>query len=115
MIGVVLLLSKQDGIDTATFLAYFRINGSVSAGPVSASVTLTIELGYQERTKNGKTARTLFGRGTLEIDISVPLVPSPPITITFERSLKADAADPTFADQYDELAWNDYCDAYGAA
>lgn len=115
MIGIVLLLSKQDGIDTATFLAYFRINGSVSAGPVSASVTLTIELGYQERTKNGKTARTLFGRGTLEIDISVPLLPSPPITITFERSLKADAADPTFADQYDQLAWNDYCDAYGAA
>jgi hypothetical protein len=42
-------------------------------------------------------------------------VPTPPITITVERSLKADAADPTFADQYDELAWNDYCDAYGAA
>jgi hypothetical protein len=115
MIGVVLLLSKQDGVDTAEFLAYFRINGSVSAGPVSASITLTLELGYQERTKNGKTARTLYGRGTLEIDISVPLVPTPPITITFERSLKADAADPTFADQYDELAWNDYCDAYGAA
>ena len=115
MIGVVLLVSKQDGVDTAAFLAYFRINGSVSAGPVSASITLTLELGYQERTKNGKTARTLYGRGTLEIDISVPLVPTPPITITVERSLKADAADPTFADQYDELAWTDYCDAYGAA
>ena len=115
MIGVVLLVSKQDGVDTAAFLAYFRMNGSVSAGPVSASITLTLELGYQERTKNGKTARTLYGRGTLEIDISVPLVPTPPITITFERSLKADAADPTFSDQYDELAWTDYCDAYGAA
>ncbi len=115
MIGVVLLVSKQDGVDTAAFLAYFRINGTVSAGPVSASITLTLELGYQERTKNGKTARTLYGRGTLEIDISVPLLPTPPITITVERSLKADAADPTFADQYDEPAWTDYCDAYGAA
>ena len=115
MIGVVLLVSKQDGVDTAAFLAYFRMNGSVSAGPVSASITLSLELGYQERTKNGKTARTLYGRGTLEIDLSVPLVPTPPITITFERSLKADAADPTFSDQYDELAWTDYCDAYGAA
>jgi hypothetical protein len=115
MVGVVLLVSKQDGIDTASFLAYFRINGSVSAGPVSASITLTLELGYQERTKGGKTARTLYGRGTLEIDISVPLVPTPPITITVERSLKSDAADPTFADQLDEADWTDYCDAYGAA
>jgi hypothetical protein len=115
MVGVVLLVSKQDGIDTASFLAYFRINGSVSAGPVSASITLTLELGYEERTKGTKTARTLYGRGTLEIDISVPLVPTPPITITVERSLKSDAADPTFADQLDEADWTDYCDAYGAA
>jgi hypothetical protein len=115
MFGAVLLVSQQGGVDTAEFFAYFRLNGSVSAGPVSASITLTLQLGYQERTKNGKTVRTLYGRGTIEIDLSVPLLPTPPISVTIERSFKSDAADPAFADQLSASDWDAYCNAYGAA
>lgn len=113
MFGIALLLLRQDNTESATFLGYFRLNGTVSAGPVSASVTLSLELGYRVRTKQGKTVKTMYGVGTLEIDISVPLVPTPPITITFERSFRADRADPTFADQMTapEL-WDEYCDAF---
>jgi hypothetical protein len=115
MFGIALLLLRQGNEETAKFLGYFRLNGTVSAGPVSASVTLSLELGYRVRTKNGKTVKAMYGVGTLEIDISVPLVPSPPITITFERSFRADRADPTFADQMTtEALWSEYCDAFAS-
>jgi hypothetical protein len=115
MFGAVLVVDEGGGVDSVSWMAYFRMNGSVSAGPVSACVTLAFELGYQKRTKNGKTVSTLYGRAYLEIDISVPLLPTPPVLIKFERSFKSDAADPTFADQLAPADWDDYCNAYGAA
>lgn len=116
MFGIVLLLVQGPDGDEAELLGYFRLNGSVSAGPVSASVTLTLELGYRQASKpGGGTRRDMYGKGTLEIDISVPLVPTPPITITYERSFRSDVNDPTFADQLTSGEWADYCDAFAGA
>lgn len=116
MFGITLLLVQGPNGDEAELLGQFRLNGSVSAGPVSASVTLTLQLGYREKSKSGGgTRREMYGKGTLEIDISVPLVPTPPITITYERSFRSDVNDPSFADQLTTGDWNAYCAAFAGA
>jgi hypothetical protein len=116
MFGIALLLIQGPNGDEAELLGQFRLNGSVSAGPVSASVTLTLQLGYREKSKSGGGKRKeMYGKGTLEIDISVPLVPSPPITITYERSFRSDVNDPSFADQLTAGDWDAYCDAFAGA
>lgn len=116
MFGIVLLLVQGPSGDEAELFGYFRLNGSVSAGPVSASVTLSLELGYRQKSKSGGgTRREMYGKGTIEIDISVPLVPTPPISITYERSFRSDVNDPTFADQLTSSDWDAYCNAFAGA
>lgn len=116
MFGIALLLVQRPSGDEAELLGFFRLEGSVSAGPVSASITLGLELGYRQRSKaSGGTLREMYGKGTIEIDLSVPLVPTPPISITYERSFRSDVNDPTFADQLTEADWGAYCGAFAGA
>jgi hypothetical protein len=116
MFGIALLLLQSPSGDVAELVGHFKLNGSVSAGPVSASVTLGLELRYRETSKPGGGSRKeMFGKGTIEIDISVPLVPTPPISIEFERSFRSDVNDPTFADQLTALDWDAYCGAFAGA
>ena len=120
--GIVLLFIFTDGSETASFLGEFRLHGEVSAGPVSASVGLHLALGYVEKKKNNKTIKSMYGKGTIYIDVSIPLVPTPTIKITFERNFKSAKGDPTFADQMrpvpsatESADWNTYCSAFAAA
>jgi hypothetical protein len=107
------LRQTGDG-DEAILLGYFSLRGSVQAlGLISASIELRLELEYRVRTQGGKTIRSMYGRGTIIIDISVPLAPTPSVKIEIEKAFKADRADPTFRDQLPAAGlWADYCAAF---
>ncbi|HSL59687.1 MAG TPA: hypothetical protein VK866_17700, partial [Acidimicrobiales bacterium] len=116
MFSIALLLVQGDGGEQAELIGMFRLQGSVSAGPVSASLTLGLQLGYRTRSKSGGgTLKEMYGKGTIELDLSVPLVPTPPISITYERSFRSDLADPTFEDQLTTDDWGAYCGAFAGA
>lgn len=107
------LRQTGDG-DEAILLGYFSVYGSVKAlGIVTVTIELRLELEYRVRTQGSKTIRSMYGRGVIVIDISVPLVPNPTVEIVIEKAFKSDRADPTFADQLPSAGlWADYCAAF---
>jgi hypothetical protein len=119
VLGIVIIVDTGPEGDLPEIIAYYRVNGEVSISLVAVSITMTLELRYKEETINGDTTRTLYGRASLEVDVSVAFVSSPSVTLTLERSISSDVLDINVIDtvlgnENDSSTYDDYCDAYGA-
>jgi hypothetical protein len=107
--GVAVSYTRAGGL---TLNAFLRLHGHVDvAGLVSADISLTLTLTYEEQ------PNLLVGKGELVLELKVLFV-SESLRVPVERTFAGQNADPTFAelmapaDFPGRRPWDIYCDAF---
>jgi hypothetical protein len=109
MAGIYFKLERRtvEGKDynAATLSGYFRMGGELSVlGLISISLEFNLSFTYKDPGK-------AYGRATLTVKVEV-LFFSKSIEISVEKEFGSSSGDPTFAQVWEEPAWNEYAMAF---
>lgn len=99
--------STEPGKDhsAATLSGYFRMGGELSVlGLISISLEFNLSFTYKDPGK-------AYGRATLTVKVEV-LFFSKSVEISVEKEFGSSSGDPTFAQVWEEPAWNEYAMAF---
>lgn len=85
-------------------IAYFRMHGEIDVAIASASISLMVAL--------EKRGPDLWGRATLEIEVTALFVFGTTVTVEWKRRFKSSENDPPFSELYTENEWATYAAAF---